>query len=77
MVENSEDSRTWPNSAIWPLLPGTFSPPTLQLQLQFKEVGIRAGYVVAYVDTTASFRSKMRIEKVGGNRVGTVVNSLR
>ena len=36
----------------------------------------KTSYVVAYVDAIANFRSKMRIDKVGGNRVGAV-NSLR
>ena len=44
---------------------------------RFKGVGTRASYVVAYVDTTASFRSRMRIEKVGGKRVGAAVSSLK
>ena len=36
---------------------------------RFKEVGTRASYVFASVDATASFRSKMRIEKIGSNRI--------
>ena len=34
-----------------------------------RRMGMRPSYVIAYVDATVSFRSKMRIEKVGGNRV--------
>ena len=30
-----------------------------------------------YVDATASFRPKMRIEKVGGNRIRAALSSLR
>ena len=40
---------------------------------RFKSMGTRASYVVAYVDATTSFRSKMRIEKVG-NIVGAAVS---
>ena len=36
-------------------------------------MGTRPSYVIAYVD---SFRSKTKIEKVGGNRVGVAVSSL-
>ena len=31
---------------------------------RFKEVGTRARYVVAYIDATSSFETKMRIEIV-------------
>ena len=37
---------------------------------RFKGVGMRTSYFVAYVGATASFKSKMRIEKEGGNREG-------
>ena len=40
-------------------------------------MGTRARYVVTYVDETASFGSKMRIEKVGGSRVRAAVSSLK
>ena len=42
-----------------------------------KGMGTRVSYVVGYLDATASFRSKMRIEKIRGNRVGASVHSLR
>ena len=42
-----------------------------------KSVGTRASYVVADIDATSSFRTKMRIEKVGGNRKGVTVSCLR
>ena len=44
---------------------------------RFKGVGTRASYIAAYVDTTASFRLNMRIEKEGGNGVRAAVSSLR
>ena len=44
---------------------------------RFKGVGTRASCVVAHEDATASFRSKMRIEKIGWNRVGTAVSNLK
>lgn len=44
---------------------------------RFKIVGTRASYVVAYIHATASFGAKMRIEIVGGNRIGAAVSSLR
>ena len=40
-------------------------------------MGTRASYVVADIEGTSSFGTKMRIEKVGGNRKGTTVNCLR
>ena len=44
---------------------------------RFKGVGTRASYVFAYVNATTSFRSKMRIEKLEGNRVGGCCQYLR
>ena len=44
---------------------------------KFKSVGTRASYVVADIDATSSFGTKMRIEKVGGNRKGVTVSCLR
>ena len=44
---------------------------------RFKSVGTRASYVVADIDATSSFGTKMRIEKVGGNRKGVTVSCLR
>ena len=44
---------------------------------RFKGVGTRASNVIAYVDATASFGLKLRIEKVRGNRIGTAISSLR
>ena len=43
----------------------------------FKSVSTRASYVVADIlDATSSFETKMRIEKVGGNRKGAIVSCL-
>ena len=44
---------------------------------RFKSVGMRASYVVAFIDATYSFGTKMRIEKVGRNRKGVTVSCLR
>ena len=44
---------------------------------RFKSVGTRASYVVADIDATSSFGTKMRIEIVGGNRKGVTVSCLR
>ena len=44
---------------------------------RFKSMGTRASYVVVDIDTTSSFGTKMRIEKVGGNRKGVNVSYLR
>ena len=41
---------------------------------RFKSVDTRASYVVADIDATSSFGTKMRIEKVGGNRKGVTVS---
>ena len=38
---------------------------------------MRARYVIAYIDATASFGSKLRVEKVRRNRIGTAISSLR
>ena len=40
-------------------------------------MGTRASYVVVDIDATSSFGTKMRIEKVGGNRKGVTVSYLR
>ena len=40
-------------------------------------MGTRASYVVAYINTTSSFETKLRIEIVGGNRKGATVSCLR
>ena len=42
-----------------------------------KSVGTRGSYVVADIDATSSFGTKMRIEKVGGNKKGVTVSCLR
>ena len=39
----------------------------------FKNVGTRASYVVADIDATSTFGTKMSIEKVGGNRKGVTL----
>ena len=39
-------------------------------------MGTRASYVVADIDATSSCGTKMRIEKVGGNRKGVTVSYL-
>ena len=44
---------------------------------RFKGMDTRVSYVVACIDATASFRLKMRIEKVGGNKVEAAFSSLR
>ena len=44
---------------------------------RFQSVGTRASYVVANIDATSSFGTKMRIEKVRGNRKGITVSCLR
>ena len=44
---------------------------------RFKSVSTRASYVVADIDATSSFGTKMRIEKVGGNRKEVTVSCLR
>ena len=41
---------------------------------RFKSMGTRASL---FIDTTSSFGTKMRIEKVGRNRKGTTVSCLR
>ncbi|MPC95543.1 hypothetical protein E2C01_090759 [Portunus trituberculatus] len=38
---------------------------------------MRASQVAVHIDTTSSFGTKMRIEKVGGNRKGATISSLR
>ena len=43
----------------------------------FERVGTRANKVVVYIDVTYSFETKIRIEKVGGNRKGVTVSCLR
>ena len=48
------------------------SKPDSKKFRRFKGVGRRASYVAAYIDATASLTSKIRIEKVRGNRVGMV-----
>ena len=44
---------------------------------RLKSVGTRASYVVADIDATSSFGTKMRIEKVGGNIKRVSVSCLR
>ena len=44
---------------------------------RFKSVSKRASCVVADIDATSSFGTKMRIEIVGGNRKGVTVSYLR
>ena len=44
---------------------------------RFKSVGTRASYVVADIDATSSFGTKMRIEIVGGKRKWVTVSCLR
>ena len=44
---------------------------------RFKSVSKRASCVVADIDATSSFGTKMRIEKVGGKRKGANVSWLR
>ena len=44
---------------------------------RFKSVDTRDCQVIAYIDTTSSFGTKMRIEKVRGNMKGATVNCLR
>ena len=43
---------------------------------RFKSVATRASYVVADIDATSSFGTKMRIEKVEGKRKGVTVSCL-
>ena len=43
---------------------------------RFKGVDTRASYMVAYVEATASFRSKISKENIGENRIGVTVSSL-
>ena len=44
---------------------------------RFKNVVTRASFVVADINATSSFGTKIRIEKVGGNRKGVTVSCLR
>ena len=53
------------------------SKPDGRKLIRFKSLGTRASYVVADIDATSSFGTKMRIEKVGGNRKGVTVSCLR
>ena len=40
-------------------------------------MGTKASHVVAHIDAMQRFQVKIRIEKLGGNRRGANVNSLR
>ena len=51
--------------------------PDDRILRRFMSVGIRARYVDAYVDPTANFELKMRIKKVGENRIEFAVSSFR
>ena len=44
---------------------------------RFKSVGTRASYVVADIDATSNFGTKMMIEKGGGNRKEATASCLR
>ena len=44
---------------------------------RLKSVGTRASYVIADIDATSSFGTKMRIERVRGKRKGATVSCLR
>ena len=44
---------------------------------RFKSKGTRASEVIVHSDIISSFGTKMRIDKVGGNRKGATMNCFR